>query len=1087
MNYKVKICASIMIVSLILNTVEYRTAKSVTYVGTGSSIVETKKTWASFSKPTYYVQRGKTVKLKLNNATSKVTWSSKNKKIATVKGGKVKGKKIGSTVITAKHSGRKITCKIVVMAKKYKLSGSNITLMKGKTKKISLKKLSKKKAKKIKWTSADKSVATVKKGKIRAKKPGITSITATYEKRQYKCTVFVDKNPGKTVKLKLKKKKKSQVTIKAGKTMTVGNIKKTGYKVTIPAGTLSAGTKVSVKSDGKGIDIKANGKDGIRLDNSVTVTLALSGKVSKSGTPYYMAVLKKNKKTYYIEPNHAMLRKGYLQFKTDHFSEYSLVKASKKGLKQIIKNKAYYAAAYKFTADKLDDYAGKTTEYSIKMMDKFLDKVADKIMKSGSRDNDTLKKYFKNSCFKDPEFFTILRGVASGDNKTTATGLADILVKHAGLATGKAYKMIRSGVFVVPDAVKYWYSGNTKMAAKTVVDAVSGELAVISGVQFANSIAVSARESLATYQMNQAVQGLLGTEEGRAAGYKGDVDITKDEEWQEFRDYQMKGAYRNYINDKIEKWRQMKQTGGDLTEEERAYEGALDYRSDKYSSSNFYNNPELEAERNQIKQEFDSELRAYLLKRVAAEKLIKEEADRIEEQTYAYINAGLFDDFDGIDMDEKNMNRLNELNAIKEDIEVMFDGSSPAVLEGYTGKIADSVNARRYADFVKMWLDAAKKAKDNTHSVGKKTVEDYLAKKYGVGIYIFPISRTLKINVGQSEQIFVLKGLNEENILSKCKISVFNSEVVKVDQYGYVYALSDGEGDIKIKYGEVSHIIHVVCGEGELELTPSEKTIHTGESFQLNFSGKWPAEFSSSKPKTASVTSTGKVTGVGGGKANIIATYHNRKYVCKVTVKVKTGLNKTSLSLRVGDKSILYLKGAAESKVTWGIKHGEKTGIVKVNNHGRVTALKKGKTVVVASYKGKAYKCKVVVKEKEKKKEVIDFSGKYKGKVTIYTYVDLTIAGTKDSAKTENSYTSETKSYDVIVDVSSNYYVTVTCSNEVFGTKSLQCALNGDKMAYNSGNDKITCDGEVFYWTRYLPSSSPYKGEDFTISAVKVK
>lgn len=72
-----------------------------------------KKVKLNKTKATVYV--GKTVTLKLKNNKKKVKWSSSNKKVATVsKKGKVKGKKIGKAIITAKVGKKKYKCKITV-------------------------------------------------------------------------------------------------------------------------------------------------------------------------------------------------------------------------------------------------------------------------------------------------------------------------------------------------------------------------------------------------------------------------------------------------------------------------------------------------------------------------------------------------------------------------------------------------------------------------------------------------------------------------------------------------------------------------------------------------------------------------------------------------------------------------------------------------------------------------------------------------------------------------------------------------------------------------------------------------------------
>ena len=77
----------------------------------------------------------------------------------------------------------------VQAAAKPKLSiASTVALEKGKTLKATLKNAT---ASKVTWKSSNKKVATVTKGKIKAVKYGKATITATYNKKNYKSTVVV--------------------------------------------------------------------------------------------------------------------------------------------------------------------------------------------------------------------------------------------------------------------------------------------------------------------------------------------------------------------------------------------------------------------------------------------------------------------------------------------------------------------------------------------------------------------------------------------------------------------------------------------------------------------------------------------------------------------------------------------------------------------------------------------------------------------------------------------------------------------------------------------------------------------------------
>lgn len=70
------------------------------------------------NKKTATIYVGSTLQLKLKNNKKNVTWSSSNKKIATVtKKGKVTGKKAGNVTITAKAGGKKYKCKVIISAK----------------------------------------------------------------------------------------------------------------------------------------------------------------------------------------------------------------------------------------------------------------------------------------------------------------------------------------------------------------------------------------------------------------------------------------------------------------------------------------------------------------------------------------------------------------------------------------------------------------------------------------------------------------------------------------------------------------------------------------------------------------------------------------------------------------------------------------------------------------------------------------------------------------------------------------------------------------------------------------------------------
>lgn len=68
----------------------------------------------AISKSKVTVKAGKTATLKVLGTKDKVKWSSGNKKVATVKDGKITAVKKGTAVITAKVGSTKLTCTVTV-------------------------------------------------------------------------------------------------------------------------------------------------------------------------------------------------------------------------------------------------------------------------------------------------------------------------------------------------------------------------------------------------------------------------------------------------------------------------------------------------------------------------------------------------------------------------------------------------------------------------------------------------------------------------------------------------------------------------------------------------------------------------------------------------------------------------------------------------------------------------------------------------------------------------------------------------------------------------------------------------------------
>lgn len=100
-------------------------------------------------------------------------------------------KKAGVCFVAAVTFG--IACSLGVSSdatEKIRLNRKQVYLQKGQKFKLKLKGV---KSKKVKWSSNNRKVATVKNGVIRTKKAGKCTVIAKYEKKKYKCVVNVER------------------------------------------------------------------------------------------------------------------------------------------------------------------------------------------------------------------------------------------------------------------------------------------------------------------------------------------------------------------------------------------------------------------------------------------------------------------------------------------------------------------------------------------------------------------------------------------------------------------------------------------------------------------------------------------------------------------------------------------------------------------------------------------------------------------------------------------------------------------------------------------------------------------------------
>lgn len=173
---------------------------TVTDPATGGPATKVPATSVSIKKPSSTtLNKGKTLTLVAimapSNTTDTLTWKTSNPKVATVTAGKVKAVNKGTATITVTTtSGKKASIKVTVKipAKKVKLSKKKATLKVSKTLKLKATMTPANSTDKLTWKTSNKKVATVKNGKVKAKKKGKVTITVkTQSGKTAKCKITV--------------------------------------------------------------------------------------------------------------------------------------------------------------------------------------------------------------------------------------------------------------------------------------------------------------------------------------------------------------------------------------------------------------------------------------------------------------------------------------------------------------------------------------------------------------------------------------------------------------------------------------------------------------------------------------------------------------------------------------------------------------------------------------------------------------------------------------------------------------------------------------------------------------------------------
>jgi len=159
---------------------------------------------------------------------------------------------------------------------------------------------------------------------------------------------------------------------------------------------------------------------------------------------------------------------------------------------------------------------------------------------------------------------------------------------------------------------------------------------------------------------------------------------------------------------------------------------------------------------------------------------------------------------------------------------------------------------------------------------------------------------------------------------------------------------------------------------GKLSLDQTALELTVGGTGKLTASGAEGITWTSSNADVAAVGEDGTVTAVAAGTATVSASAEGADPVtCTVTVKEapkkdlvlrsiyqSEGTPLEQFAMWAGDPAVPMTVDGTDSPVQWST---EDSSIATINSDGEVTAVKSGKTMVVAVVDGQTLKCEVLV------------------------------------------------------------------------------------------------------------------------------
>ena len=195
----------------------------------------------------------------VSSGSKKPTFTSSDSKVASVNTyGKITAKKAGSATITAKTKNAEASCKVTVTKTKVTLNKTSLILENGESAVLTAASST---GHKVTWKSAKTSIASVSEnGKVTAKKPGTTTVTAKVDGTSVNCKVTVKSPTVRLMPSKISLYRREKYKLKVSSTSKTTPVWKTNKK-----------SVATVDETGKVTAVKHVTVDGVSKNCEVTV------------------------------------------------------------------------------------------------------------------------------------------------------------------------------------------------------------------------------------------------------------------------------------------------------------------------------------------------------------------------------------------------------------------------------------------------------------------------------------------------------------------------------------------------------------------------------------------------------------------------------------------------------------------------------------------------------------------------------------------------------------------------------------------------------------------------------------------------